>query len=148
MNNETMNNETMNTTNPLADYYTSISSSGAVINPLADYSALPRTGHFVFPDYMVPDQIIPKYDDYVDYRDHLADISKDKDTKTESVNHPEYYSPGTYEAINIIEHYGLGFSLGNAIKYILRAGIKDPSKYTEDLEKAIWYINREIIRNA
>lgn len=136
-----MNNETMNNTLSSNDYV-------LAINPLADYQTVPRTEHFVFPDYIIPDQIIPKYDDYVDYRDHLADIAKDKDVKKEAVNHPEHYSPGVYETINIIEHYNLGFSLGNAVKYILRAGAKDPSKYIEDLEKAIWYINREIIRNA
>ena len=57
------------------------------------------------------------------------------------VNHPVHYKAGGIEAIEIIEAYGLDFHLGNAVKYILRAGVKteDP---TEDLEKAIWYINR------
>lgn len=62
----------------------------------------------------------------------------------EKVNHPEHYKPGTYETINVIEHYNLGFCLGNAIKYILRAGNKPSSSKEEDLKKALWYIKREI----
>ena len=37
--------------------------------------------------------------------------------------------------------WGLGFNLGNAVKYISRAGKKDPDKYIEDLQKAVWYLN-------
>lgn len=62
----------------------------------------------------------------------------------ESVNHPEHYRPGPMEVINIIEYYELNFHVGNAAKYILRAGKKDSKKYIEDLKKAIWYLNREI----
>ena len=63
--------------------------------------------------------------------------------KEEKVNHPSHYNQGI-EAIDIIESWGLNFSLGNAIKYILRAPYKD--KQIEDLEKAKWYIEREINR--
>ena len=63
--------------------------------------------------------------------------------KKETVNHPEHYLPGTYETINIIEAYSLGFHRGNALKYILRAGRKN-SNVKEDLEKAIWYLQREM----
>jgi len=62
----------------------------------------------------------------------------------EAVNHPEHYSPGEYEVINVIEAWNLGFHLGNAIKYISRAGKKDPAKTKEDLRKAVWYIERYI----
>lgn len=57
------------------------------------------------------------------------------------VDHPDHYKAGNLEVIDIIEEYGLNFHLGNAIKYILRAGRKteDP---VEDLEKAVWYIQR------
>jgi hypothetical protein len=56
----------------------------------------------------------------------------------------DYYKSvgGDIEAIDIIEMYGLGFSLGNAIKYILRAGKKGDA--VEDLVKAVWYINRHM----
>lgn len=62
------------------------------------------------------------------------------------VNHPSHYTSGKYEVIDIIEDQlgpdGIrGFCLGNAVKYICRAGKKDPAKTRQDLEKAIWYIN-------
>lgn len=62
----------------------------------------------------------------------------------EAVNHPSHYTPGKYEVINVIEAWDLDFHLGNAIKYISRAGKKDPTKTKEDLRKAIWYIERYI----
>ena len=61
----------------------------------------------------------------------------------EQVNHPSHYNQGI-EAIDIIESWELNFSLGNAIKYILRSPYK--GKQIEDLEKARWYIDREINR--
>ena len=61
----------------------------------------------------------------------------------EQVNHPSHYNQGI-EAIDIIESWDLNFSLGNAIKYILRSPYK--GKQIEDLEKARWYIDREINR--
>lgn len=60
----------------------------------------------------------------------------------EMVNHPDHYQGNKMEVIDIIEDYSLGFSLGNAVKYILRADKKGNKK--QDLEKAIWYINREL----
>ena len=61
----------------------------------------------------------------------------------EQVDHPSHYNQGI-EAIDIIESWDLNFSLGNAIKYILRSAYK--GKQIEDLEKARWYIDREINR--
>jgi hypothetical protein len=58
------------------------------------------------------------------------------------INHPPHYKGNKFEVIDIIEDFGLSFRLGNAIKYILRAGKKGDR--IEDLKKAIWYINREI----
>jgi len=62
------------------------------------------------------------------------------------VNHPEYYGGGEnpYEAIKVIEAWGLGFHLGNTVKYISRAGKKDPDREIQDLEKAVWYLQRYI----
>ena len=60
-----------------------------------------------------------------------------------NVSHPSHYNQGI-EAIDIIESWDLNFSLGNAIKYILRSPYK--GKQIEDLEKARWYIDREINR--
>jgi hypothetical protein len=65
--------------------------------------------------------------------------------KDSSVNHPKHYLKNTgHEVINVIAAWKLCFVLGNAIKYIARAGKKDPDKLIEDLEKAIWYINWKI----
>lgn len=58
---------------------------------------------------------------------------------------PSYYVMHGLETIDIIEAAELGFCLGNAVKYIVRAGKKDPSTEIEDLKKAEWYIKRRII---
>lgn len=65
---------------------------------------------------------------------------------TEAVNHPIHYGgeESPYEAIKVIEAWGLDFCLGNTVKYISRAGLKDPAKELEDLQKAGWYLNRRI----
>jgi len=60
----------------------------------------------------------------------------------EMVNHPDHYQGNKMEVIDIIEDYNLGFSLGNAVKYILRADKKGNKK--QDLQKAIWYLEREL----
>ena len=64
----------------------------------------------------------------------------------EQVNHPNHYggSENVYETIKVIDAWNLGFSLGNAVKYISRAGKKDPKKEIEDLEKSIFYIKHHI----
>ena len=63
------------------------------------------------------------------------------------VEHPSHYrSDSGFEAIDVIEAWNLGFNLGNALKYISRAGLKDKNREIEDLEKAQWYLNREIER--
>lgn len=63
---------------------------------------------------------------------------------SDNVNHPRHYTkhPSGVECIQITEH--MGFNLGNAMKYIWRADLK--GNQIEDLEKALWYINREIQR--
>lgn len=63
----------------------------------------------------------------------------------ETVNHPQHYGGDTtYEAIKVIEAWGLGFCLGNTVKYIARADHKN--NRLEDLKKARWYLDREIKR--
>ena len=66
----------------------------------------------------------------------------------DNINHPNHYCDGGIETIDFIEAKGLGYLLGNAVKYISRAGKKDPTKYTEDLKKARWYIDREIQKST
>ena len=65
---------------------------------------------------------------------------------SETVNHPKHYTDGKIEVIDFIEDKNLNFHRGNAVKYISRAGKKDPTKEIEDLKKARWYIDREIKR--
>lgn len=63
----------------------------------------------------------------------------------EQVNHPDHYGGDvTYEVIKVIEAWELGFHLGNAVKYIARADKK--SNAFIDLQKAAWYLQREIDR--
>ncbi len=64
-------------------------------------------------------------------------------TPAGSVDHPSHYKRGGVEAITVIEAWGLDFCLGNAVKYIARAGYKSADA-REDLEKAIWYLNRKL----
>jgi len=59
-----------------------------------------------------------------------------------NVNHPSHYNQGQFEVIDVIEDWQLGFNLGNCIKYIARA--KHKGRELEDLEKAKWYLEREL----
>ena len=60
------------------------------------------------------------------------------------VNSPSHYADGKIEVIDFIEDKKLGFCLGNVVKYVARAGKKDPEKEVEDLKKARWYLERRI----
>ena len=62
----------------------------------------------------------------------------------DAVNHPSHYTDGGIETIDFIEAKRLPYHLGNAVKYITRAGKKDQNKTIEDLQKAVWYIERYI----
>ena len=67
----------------------------------------------------------------------------------EHVNHPQHYQFGqnsTYEVIKVIEALEMDFHLGNTFKYIARAGKKGSDKEIQDLEKAMWYLQRKIDR--
>ena len=72
--------------------------------------------------------------------EQLTDIER-----REVVAHPDYYKRGDIEAIDAIEAWGLGFNLGNVVKYIARAGHKTTDGLRE-LKKAEWYLSREIER--
>lgn len=64
----------------------------------------------------------------------------------ELIDHPKHYGgkDNPYETIKVIEAWGLSFNLGNVVKYISRAGKKD--FLIQDLEKAKWYLEREILK--
>ena len=65
-----------------------------------------------------------------------------KDQVNDVVNHPSHYTDGKFETIEAIESWRLGYHLGNAVKYISRAGKKSKDTELEDLRKARWYIKR------
>lgn len=73
----------------------------------------------------------------------MTDTQCDND---DPVNHPKWYvsDPSGIECIQITQHRN--FCIGNAIKYLWRAGLKDKSTTIQDLLKAIWYIECEINR--
>jgi hypothetical protein len=64
----------------------------------------------------------------------------------EMVNHPDHYGgkENLYEAIKVIDAWGLDFCLGNTVKYISRAGKKESDKELQDLKKALWYLQHKI----
>jgi len=85
----------------------------------------------------------------MNYLEQAANIIKPYYTPRsimEHINHPAHYGgqDNPYEAIKVIEAWELGFSLGNAVKYIARAGKKNADTREEDLRKAIWYLEREL----
>ncbi len=63
----------------------------------------------------------------------------------DAINPTHYQGAGGVQPIDVIEAFDLGFCLGNVVKYILRAGRKTPDM-VRDLEKARWYLDREIER--
>jgi hypothetical protein len=69
-----------------------------------------------------------------------AKASEDAQNGRDLVNHPAHYNKGRIEVIDFIEDQGLGFCLGNVVKYITRQTESD------DLKKAAWYLAREIAR--
>ena len=64
--------------------------------------------------------------------------------QNDPINHPAHYTDGKIEVIDFIIDKQLNYCRGNAVKYIARAGKKDPNKTVEDLKKAAWYISHEI----
>lgn len=71
---------------------------------------------------------------------------KDIMERRAAVDHPAHYGgkDNPYEAIKVIEAWGLGFCLGNTVKYVARAGKKQGAAEIEDLEKARWYLDRHL----
>jgi len=63
----------------------------------------------------------------------------------DTVNHPDHYNRiAGVECITVVEH--MTFNMGNAVKYLWRAGLKPGADTVTDLRKAVWYIEREIAR--
>jgi hypothetical protein len=79
--------------------------------------------------------------------DFLAKQPTDPRRPVEAVNHPDHYGGDTvYEVIKVLEAWGLDNDayLFNVVKYVARAGKKDPAKTKQDLEKARFYLDRRI----
>lgn len=62
----------------------------------------------------------------------------------DNVNHPQHYTDGSIEVLDFIEDKKLNYHRGNAVKYICRAGKKSKETEIEDLQKAVFYLKREI----
>ena len=94
------------------------------------------------------DKTKPPYGHVAVYEKDLAfetDIQKEENNEeSDPVNHPSHYTDGKYEVIDFIESMDnmKDFRMGNAVKYICRAGKKNPDKEKEDIQKAIWYLDR------
>ena len=90
-----------------------------------------------------------KVTEYSDEKVRNHDDDKSIESSGDAVNHPKHYQdPSGIECIDIVRHRN--FDIGNAIKYLWRAGLKQDAdktpieKQIEDLRKAIWYIQDEI----
>lgn len=73
-----------------------------------------------------------------------TEVHADLVAENDVINSPAHYTSYPVEVIELTEH--MNFCRGNAVKYVARAGLKDPAKEVEDLRKAIWYLEREISR--
>jgi hypothetical protein len=77
----------------------------------------------------------------ITYSDFIASLES-TEQQPDMVNHPKHYNVDGYEVIDIIDAFKLNFNMGNALKYLLRADRKGNKE--QDLNKAIWYLQREI----
>lgn len=129
-----------------------------------DFKVGDRVRWTVFPSYGVGTVLAPHYDpdrgtagvrfdDYGGYEDdedfhtpkvkdlELVETSPDD---SDDVNHPAHYNSGKIEVWDFIYDQRLGYALGNATKYITRAGKKTGNSKVKDLRKAIAFLEREI----
>ena len=93
--------------------------------------------------------VVPEGWEPINYVEILGSSPEKKDSEkitNDTVNHSLHYASNKIEVIDFIEDKGLGFHLGNAIKYISRVEEKDLDKIIENLEKAVWHVNRQIAR--
>jgi hypothetical protein len=100
------------------------------------------------PEYPKPFDTAKDYRVFESVDRPVSDNKETVDVKAtkenDAVNHPAHYTSGKIEVIDFIEDQKLAYHLGNAVKYIARAGKKDVLKTIEDLRKAQWYLSREI----
>lgn len=99
-----------------------------------------------FLDQYMPNETKMSEDALENVQEHVKIFNDETFATNDPVNHPSHYTDGQIEVSSYIADKNFNFFRGNAIKYVSRAGKKDSSKEVEDLEKAVWYINREIER--
>ena len=76
--------------------------------------------------------------------DGVCNTCLSKKDENDMIKYPKHYNMGKIQPIDVIEDWDLDFRLASALKYIARAGKKDPAKTKQDLEKCIWYVQRFI----
>lgn len=116
----------------------------------AEYETDPAKMHWCYCDVVEMDKLHPAfldalYRDYGYYMTHLKETKEDTTPANTPVNHPEHYNQGSIECIDaMISAFGkeatAHFCIINAFKYIWRADSKQ--KLIEDIDKAIWYLNK------
>ena len=74
----------------------------------------------------------------------LGFVQKSAQVINDPVNHPAHYTKGSIEVWDFVADQGLDFFIGNVVKYVSRAGYKDPTKEIEDLEKAEKFLQKKI----
>lgn len=121
---------------PLVDCAASCSSCGRKVTPMF------RLSDTVF---KCPECHSAKKKHYESAFQYVPDITGSSPLITAGpIDHPAHYNAGKIEVIDFIEDQGLGFHLGNVIKYLSRAGKKNKETEIEDLHKAQWYLKRRI----
>lgn len=124
-----------------------ISGSGKILTSDDIYSVISINREFGIEKYEIEcdngrlELFTPHHFEIVTDYQSIENIEK---LDADPVNHPSHYTDGGIETIDFIEAKQLDYYTGNAVKYISRAGKKDPSKEVQDLEKAIWYLKRKV----
>lgn len=82
--------------------------------------------------------------EFIPMSEELKNLPPPPRKQYDNIN-PDHYKGGNgLESINVIEEFNLSFALGNAVKYILRAGKKPGQPKEQDIKKSIWYLEREL----
>ena len=95
------------------------------------------------PPFDTVGKVFPRNYSLEEYEETATRERKVENYMNSKIN-PEHYSNTEIEPIDVIEDWKLGFHLGNAIKYIKRAGQKGEESFEDDISKAVWYLQRSI----
>lgn len=119
-------------------------STGGVCWNFSEMIALERFPDTTYLVVIIDGNAYEDFNDGINYLNYNYGTPPPMPDAENIINKAPHYNTGKYEVIKVIRDWGLGFWLGNAVKYIARAGKKDKSKTIEDLKKALYYINDEI----